>query len=320
MSPVIANAFLQKAMPWLAPCSLVTGLLFGGSLASWTWAVPWLFALMTFSSSLSLRLRDLWRIMAQPGFLFIHLIILYIALPLCVRLCAGLVFDDARVVAGLVIISLVPAGSSSLIWVGIYRGNVALALAVIVMDTLFVPFFMPFMLHMLAGTRVSMNHGEIMVSLAFMLLLPTLLAVAMNGVSRGLAEKALSPWLSLLSKLGIVCLLLINGGVASPYFQNPDRQIWIIVFFVFCLCCSGYAATFAAGKLLFRKKGDIMAFMLSGGIRNVGAGAAIAMLHFSPLTCLTVVIGMMFQQLLGYNAGLLADRILPDEPHPEEHG
>ncbi len=319
MSPAIANAFLQKAMPWLAPCSLVFGLLFGSGLASWTWAVPWLFAVMTFSSGLSLRLHDLRRIMAQPGFLFIHLIILYIALPLCTWLSAGLIFDDARVVTGLVIISLVPAGSTSLIWVGIYRGNVALALAVIVMDTLFVPFFMPFMLNMLAGTQISMNRIEIMTSLAVMILLPTMLAVAVNGVSRGAAGKSLSPWLSFLSKLGIVCLLLINGGVASPYFQNPDRQLWIIVFFIFCLCCSGYVVTFFTGKLLFRKKGDIMAFMLSGGIRNVGAGAAIAMLHFPPLTCLTVVIGMMFQQILGYNAGLLADRVLPDEPRPKEN-
>ena len=307
-------------MPWLAPCSLVCGLIFGAGLASWTWAVPWLFAVMTFSAGLSLRLHDLRRIMAQPGFLFLHLIILYVALPLCTRLIAGLIFDDPQVVTGLVIISLVPAGSTSLIWVGIYRGNVALALAVIVMDTLFVPFFMPFILNMLAGAQAGMNHTEIMISLAVMILLPTLWAVAVNHVSRGAAEKTLSPWLSFLSRLGIVCLLLINGGVAAPYFQSPNRQFLIIVFFIFCLCCSGYAVTFFTGKLLFRKKGDIMAFMLSGGIRNVGAGAAVAMLHFSPLTCLTVVIGMMFQQILGYNAGLLADRILPEEPQSAEHG
>ena len=257
MSPAIANTFLQKAMPWLAPCSLVCGLIFGAGLASWTWAVPWLFAVMTFSAGLSLRLHDLRRIMAQPGFLFLHLIILYVALPLCTRLIAGLIFDDPQVVTGLVIISLVPAGSTSLIWVGIYRGNVALALAVIVMDTLFVPFFMPFILNMLAGAQAGMNHTEIMISLAVMILLPTLWAVAVNHVSRGAAEKTLSPWLSFLSRLGIVCLLLINGGVAAPYFQSPNRQFLIIVFFIFCLCCSGYAVTFLPENSSSEKKATL---------------------------------------------------------------
>ena len=311
MSPALANSVLQRAMPWLAPCSLIAGLLFGGPLSSLTWAVPWIFAVMTFTSGLALRLSDLKRIVTHPFFLVIHLVILYIALPVCTWIIAGLLFDDPLIIMGFVIISLVPVGSTSLIWVGIYRGNVALALAVIVIDTLIVPFFMPFMLGILAGAEISMDRVGIMTSLALMILLPTLLAIVVNSSTQGRAAKVLSPWLSLLSKIGIVFLLLINGGVASPYFHDPDWQFIGIVLFIFCLCCSGYVATFLAGKRLFSRRGDIMAFMLSGGIRNVGAGAAIAMLHFPPLTCLTVVIGMMFQQILGYNAGLIADRLLP---------
>ena len=301
-------------MPWLAPCSLICGLLFGGPLASLTWAVPWIFAVMTFSWGLSLRLSDLRRVVTHPFYLVIHLAILYVVLPVCTWIIAGLLFDDPRIIMGFVIISLVPVGSTSLIWVGIYRGNVALALAVIVIDILIVPFFMPFMLGILAGAQISMDRVGIMTSLALMILLPTLLAIVVNTSTPGKASKVLSPWLSLLSKTGIVFLLLINGGVASPYFHDPDWLFVGIVFFIFCLCCSGYVTTFLAGRRLFRRRGDIMAFMLSGGIRNVGAGAPIALLHFPPLTCLTVVIGMMFQQILGYNAGLIADRILPPDP------
>ena len=305
-------------MPYMAPLSLISGLIWGAPLAPYSWVIPWLFAVMTFSAGLSLDPQELKKLVTHPFFLLVNIFILHLVIPVGTWLLSSAIYSNSEIITGLVIISLTPIGSTSIVWVSIYKGNVSLALAVIVLDTLLVPIFPPFMLELLVGTGIEMDSLSIMTSLFWMILFPSLLAMLLNKISHGRARQILSPRLSVLSKIGIIALLAINGGVASPYFHNPTWQLLGILIFIFCLCCSGYIINYWAGKVLFKRKQDIMAFMLCGGIRNVGAGAAIAILYFPPLTCLTVVVGMMFQQILGYNAGLIADKRL-HEPIPVSH-
>lgn len=306
-----ANTLLQRIMPVLAPCSVVAGLIIGAPLAQYSGGVFWVFALMTFTAGLSLEPEMLVRVLRRPVALLVMLGLLHGAVPLVAWLGGNLFFSDPDIRLGLLLISLTPVGSTSLIWVSLYRGNVSLALSVIVLDTLLVPFILPFALHLLAGTSVELDSVGMWRSLCGMLLVPTALAVLANRLTGGRARTKGGPVLSLASKLGIVFLLSVNGGIAAPYFASPSwLMVWVLCS-VFLLCCSGYLLSFWVGKRLFpHSDDDIVAFTICGGLRNIAAGAAIAMMYFSSVTCFTVVLGMMLQQLLGCNAGMLARRRL----------
>lgn len=308
------DAFLQRRLPWLAPCSLLFGLFLGGGLTPCAPLVPWCFAVMTFSAGLSLRPAEFRVLLARPGFLAVHILTLHLVLPLAAWAVGHAVYADEAIVTGLILIALTPAGATSVVWVGLYKGNMALALSVLLADTLVAPLVIPPMLQWLAGAEVGVDALGMTATLAGMVLAPTLLAVGLNALSRGQAQQRLSRPLGFASKLCIVGILAVNGGVASASFRAADWRIVGLVCFVFGLCCSGYLVAFCSGRALFRRREDVLAFTICGGLRNVAVGAALALLYFPPLTSLTVVTGMLFQQILGCNAGRLADRLLKNAP------
>lgn len=314
MSLARFDAFLQRRLPWLAPCSLVFGLVFGGWLAPCAPLVPWCFTVMTFSAGLSLRLTEFRVLLGRPGFLAVQIMLLHLVIPLAAWAVGNAVYADPAIVTGLIIIALTPAGTTSVVWVGIYKGNVALALAVLLTDTVAAPLLIPPMLKLLAGADVAMDTLGMMSTLAGMVLLPTLLAVTLNTLSRGAVQRRLGRSLGRASKLCIMGILAVNGGVASASLRGADWRLIGLVCFVFGLCCFGYLVAFCSGRVLFRRREDVLAFTICGGLRNVTAGATLALLYFPPLTSLTVVAGMLFQQILGCNAGRLADRLLKDAP------
>ncbi len=308
------NTILQRSMPVLAPASLIGGLLLGHGLAPLSWLIPWCFALMTFSACLSLTIGDLRRTLSRPGFLAANLLILHGLMPLCAWIIGRTLYADPLITTGLVIIALAPVGTTSLIWVSLYRGRVSLALAVILVDTLLAPALIPLMLKLLSGAQVALDSFALMRTLFLMILLPSLAAVALNRLSAGGVYRAAGRQLALLSKLAIMGILLINGSLASGYVREASWLLLGLLVVVFCLCCLGYVISFYTGKRLFHDKADIIAFMMCGGLRNVGAGVALSVLFFPPMVTFTAVIGMLFQQILGCNAGRLADRLLSEEP------
>lgn len=308
------DAFLQRRLPWLAPLSLLFGLVFGGWLAPCAPLVPWCFAVMTFSAGLALRPAEFRVLLARPGFLAVQIATLHLLIPLAAWAVGHAVYNDAAIITGLIIISLTPAGATSVVWVGIHKGNVALALAVLLADTVAAPLLIPPMLKVLAGTEVAVDTPGMMTTLAGMVLLPSLLAVLVNTLTRGGFQQRLGRPLGLASRLCIVGILAVNGGVASSTFRSADWRLAGLLAVVFGLCCFGYAVAFCSGRVLFRRREDVLAFTICGGLRNVAAGATLALLYFPPLTSLTVVAGMLFQQILGCNAGRLADRLLKNAP------
>lgn len=301
-----ANAALQRGMPVLAPLSVVTGLAVGAPLAAYSGAVFWVFAFMTFTSGLSLNPSELRSVFRYAAPLVCMLFLLHGVMPLAAWLGGLLCFSDPAVRLGLVLITLTPVGTSSLIWVAFYRGNVLLALAVITLDTLLIPFLFPVLLRLFTGAAVQLDMWAMWRSLCGMLLLPTLFAMSVNVFTNKRMRDAYVPVFSLLSKLGILFMLSVNGGIAAPYFREPSWHMLLVFAGVLALCCAGYALSYGVGRRFFSKHEDIMSFTLCGGLRNTASGAAVAMLHFSPATCFTLVFGMVLQQILGYNAGRIA--------------
>lgn len=314
MTLAAANALLQKLMPALAPLSLLGGLLFGSGLASGTWLVPWIFSLMTFTAGLALEAGEFRRIAARPLFLPASLVLLHVFMPLLALALSRLLGLDDDTTLALVIIALTPAGTTAVVWVGAYGGNLSLAFSVIMADTLAVPLLIPAMLGLLAGVGAGVQSAGLFATLFWMLLFPSLLAATAQKLSGGAARRVLAGPLGLLSKLGIIAILLINGGAAAAYFQHVTWALLGRVLLVFSLCCAGYAVGFIGARLLLRDKADVIAFTICCGLRNVSAGAALAILYFSPLTAFTVILGMLFQQILGCLGGMTASRLLDRFP------
>ncbi|SET23552.1 bile acid:sodium symporter family protein [Paenibacillus sp. NFR01] len=311
-----ANRVLNRMMPLITPVSVLTGVLLGSTLSSYTFLSPWLFAFMTFAGSISLGVKDFVNVLKKPLPLFACLLILHIAMPLVALGIGNALYPaDHYTITGLVLAAVIPTGISSFIWVSIYKGNTALTLSIILIDTLLAPFAVPGVLSVLIGTNVELDTWAMMRSLFWMIVVPSLLGMLLNEWSKGAVAPRWSPRLNPFSKLFMAVVIMINGSVISPYLAKITWHLVGLACVIVLMASIGYALCFLTAKLMRWNEADEVALIFNGGMRNISAGAVLAVSYFAPPVAVPVVLGMVFQQLLASFVGLLLgsrSRIKPE--------
>ena len=293
------NRFLVKMMPIITPTSVILGILLSTYLSDYSFLVPWLFAFITFEGSLGLNFRSIKGAILHPFPVFIALGFLHIIMPLWAWGIGHITFSgDSLTITGLILGMAIPTAITSFIWVSIYNGNTALTLSIILIDSLLSPFIVPLTLSLFIGQTVEMDIMGMMKGLILMIVLPSILAMILNELTRGKVEKVWRPRLSPISKLLLATVVALNGAVVAPYFQEITFKIILIALTVILIATSGYAFAFCIAKLLKMKKENIITLTYIGGMRNISGGAVIAVTYFPSAVVLTVVLGMLFQQIL----------------------
>jgi len=99
----------------------------------------------------------------HPLPIFVVLLLLHLFIPLWAFAVGHLAFqEDSFTIIGLVLAVIIPTGVTSFIWVSIHKGNLALALAVILIDTFISPFVVPASLLVLVGRTVEIDVWNMM--------------------------------------------------------------------------------------------------------------------------------------------------------------
>ncbi|MDO7905323.1 bile acid:sodium symporter family protein [Paenibacillus sp. JX-17] len=298
------NSRLNRMMPLITPTSIVIGVLCGGFLSSYTFLSPWLFAFMTFAGSISLSFRDFLSVLRKPLPLVACLLVLHVLMPLVALLTGRLVFPyDPYTITGLVLAAAIPTGISSFVWVSIYKGNIALTLSIILVDTLLAPFAVPGILSLLIGTSVHMDILPMMSSLFGMIVVPSLLGMALNEWTRGAVVPVWGPRMNPFSKLAMAMVIAINGSVVAPYLSDISLGLVGMAVIIITLAAAGYLLSYFISVLMGWSEADQIALIFNGGMRNISAGAVLAVAYFPAPVAVPVVLGMVFQQLLASLAG-----------------
>lgn len=302
------NRQLEKFMPFITPASVILGIIFSEHLLSFSFLIPWIFALMTFSGSLGSNFSSFKGVAKSPLPLIIILLLLHVIMPVIAWITGQLIFmDDYLTVTGLVLGAVIPTGVTSVIWVSIYKGNMALALSIILIDTVLSPFLVPQTLSLLVGQNVEMDTFSIMNGLLFMVVLPSLIGMLVNHLSKGKSVKA-GKMLSPFSKLGLATVVMINGAVVAPYVVDFNGKLFLIAITVFVLACVCYVLIWMISKWLKQDRETRAVMLFTGGMRNISAGAVIAIQYFPAAVALPVIMGMLFQQMLASIFGSLFKR------------
>jgi bile acid:Na+ symporter, BASS family len=71
-----------------------------------------------------------------------------------------------------------------------------------------------------------------------------------------------------------------------------------IIITVFLIALTGYLLSFLIGIYFKVGRDDVISLTFSGGMRNISAGAVIAVSYFPAAVAVPVVVGMLFQQIL----------------------
>ncbi len=305
-SVMALNRRLDKLMPILTPSGVVLGFLLPHIFLPIKPLVPWLFGVLTFSGAMNLKRRDFGAAVATPFPILVFFLLAHLCMPLVALGATHLVLPaDTDAQVGFVLLFSAPTAVSAFVWVTIFGGDVALGLAILLLDTFAAPLLMPITVALLTGSNVKLDGTSMALSLTLMVVIPTVLAVATNELSGGRAPKIIGPYLSPLSKLFMVTVVAANSAAVAPGvdFSNP-RVVGV------ALCAIVFTSLgFVLGKCVGFipgvgiKRGRTIFFYT--GMRNISAAATIAIALFPEGVALPAVLGMVFQQTLAAVFGRL---------------
>ena len=309
---------LREYMAFVTFSAMILGLLVGEPAAKLAWAVPWFFSVLTFNSGLGLRIQDLRCLQSKPWIIPFHLLWLHAITPLIALGVSSLFPFPPEAIMGFVILAIIPVSASCVVWIAMYRGNIALGMALVFIDTLFAPFLIPYALDFLFGSTVHMDPLRMLRGLFWMLLFPTLLALFLNRLTDGKLQRVAGKPVATLAQCSIFMILFINGGIVAPLFRNLDILFVAIFAMAFAFLCLWFVLNYLLGRLLLGNDADTISFMLNSTIRSTTTGMVIAMTYFSPLTTLTVVSMMLVQQPMASFIGKRLSRKFANREHAED--
>ncbi|MDI2587942.1 bile acid:sodium symporter [Psychrobacillus sp. NEAU-3TGS] len=191
-----------------------------------------------------------------------------------------------------------PTGVTSVIWVNMCKGHLPLSLSIILIDTLLSPIVMPFLLDVIAGKSIAIDTKSIIIDLLWMIVLPSIVGIILNEVSKGSIRKNFGKYLAPFSKLSLFGVVMINSSAVAPYLKDISWELIGVIFVVLLLAISGYTFALLLGRFIWKDTSILTTFVFIGGMRNIAVGVIVATTYFPPKVAMPVVFGMLFQQVL----------------------
>jgi predicted Na+-dependent transporter len=300
------NEWLERLMPLITPLGILAGFLFPRIFIKLRPFVPLLFGIMTLSGALKLKLREFGETIKSPLGIGLFFLSSHILMPLMVLLITTPVFGgDPDTIAGYILLYSVPTAVSGFIWVAMFRGDRALALTLILLDTLLAPLLVPGTMSLLLGARVSLDMSGIALSLLVMVVCPTILGVGINEASGGRIPARICPYLNPLAKICLTAVIAANASPAASIVRIDDPRIWLIGAICIVLSALGYALAKISGLPGSLGPEKRVTLFFSGGLRNISAATTIAIDFFPAPTALPCLLGIVFQQVMAAIMGRL---------------
>lgn len=309
------GVFIGRHMVVIVLCCLAAGILLPQVFAPLRPAVPTFFAIMSFQSALGITLRGLKDAVVHPLAIVLALVYVHVLSPLIAFLVGTALFGaDSDLVVGIVLEYCVPVATSSIMWVAMYRGNLAIALATLLVSVFVSPFSIPLALHLLFGTVVEVNALGMILDMLYMVVVPSLIGIVVNEATHGLGTRTLSTSLMPLARLMLVVIIATNSSAISDFVFHLTPQLAGVLVFVGLFASFNFLMGAALAYVFRQRRERAVAMLFQSGMRNISAGAVLAMQYFPPASLFAVMAGVLFQQVLAALFGKVADRLLSRLP------
>lgn len=258
-----------------------------------------LFSYMTFVTALGTSMRDFLQVLNRPWLPLWALFLIHIVVPL-VAWIVGLIFysGDFAMRLGFLISASIPIGVTSIIWTSVARGDVALALVVVTLDTLIVPIWIPTFFSFIAGKTMHIDFLHMLLQLLWMVTIPSIVGMAVNDLTHGKMQSFSRSVGGFTSKFAMFTVVFINSAMIAPQIQWSTALIKMLVV-LFLLAVAGYSLGYLGSLVLRNRQRDKVATMVYNvGMRNISFGSVLAIAYFSPTVAIPVTLAMLYQQPL----------------------
>jgi len=304
------NLALNRLIPVTTPAAVALGLIFPFIFIRLRPLVILLFGIMTFSGALKLTARELGNTIKSPVPIILFFITSHVIMPLAAFASSSLIIPNQDIIAGFVLLFAGPTAVSGFIWVMIFKGDKALSLTFILLDTILAPVVVPATLSVIIGESISMDMSGIAVSLIFMVVVPTIIAVSINEFSKGKIPGTICPFIEPFAKICLILVIAANSSVIAPDINLNDPVFWIAAALCIVLTVVGFLLAKlngVIGKRAFKLTGAVndsgsgekaTSLIIAGGLRNNSAVMTIAVTFFPEAAVIPTLLSIIFQQII----------------------
>ncbi|OWA34598.1 bile acid:sodium symporter [Saccharibacillus sp. O16] len=294
------SGWVDRGMFWITPSMLVLGLIFSPLFLSWVPAIPYLFAYITFVMGVGCGRDHLKQVFSSPLPIILTLILSHVVAPLAAFALGSVWFGvSSPYTVGLVLFTVIPLGVSSVLWIELSGGSLALGLAMVLLDSVLSPVIVPGLIQLFFGTQLTFDTLHLMRDLLLMVVVPTVLGIVIYERSGGRFKQQAGPILLPISKIFFMLVILLNAAGIAPYAYELRGDLLSVIPAVLILVALGYMLGYYSPLLLRLKRPELLVTVsFAAGMRNNSLGLVLALGYFSPQAAVPVVLAILVQQPL----------------------
>jgi predicted Na+-dependent transporter len=269
-----------------------------------------LFAYMTFVTALGTSFKQFLGVLRKPWIPLWVLFLVHIMAPVTAWI-VGILFypNEPFIRMGYLISASIPIGVTSIIWTALVKGDLAVSLVAVTLDTFVVPIVLPLFFNLVVGQAIGLNYGQMIEELMLMVTVPSILGMLCHDWTKGKIVQFSTSVGGTTSKIGLFFVILINSAMVMPQI-NWDLSILKTLFVTLLIVAVGYFVGYVGSLILQKPSRELVLTMIySVGMRNNACGLVIALTYFPPKVAIPITLSMLFQQPLASIVSSLNKRI-----------
>lgn len=300
-------------LPVLALLSSAAAYLEPGPWVAMKPAIVPLLGLVMFGMGMTLTLERFAQVLRRPRLVLLGLALQFGVMPLAGWLIAETLGLPAALLAGLVLVGASPGGTASNVICYLARGDVALSITLTTASTLLAVLLTPALTWLYAGQRVPVPAGDMLISIAQVVLLPVALGALVNRLA-GVRLAMLRRVFPLLSVPAIAVIIAIVVGLNQGALGSLGVAVVVaVVLHNGAGLTSGYWIARALGEDEARAR----TLAIEVGMQNSGLAAALAAKYLPAAAALPGAVFSIWHNLSG---SALAAWWSRQEPEPRKAG
>jgi len=292
---------INQYYKYLILVSIALGGLFPRLGPSLKFLVPYLIATMTGFLALTCSRKDFQGILREPSSLLLGLTLMFGLMPLLSYvLSLSLLSESFDVAAGLILVASTPCPWAVGIWTGLAKGEVTLALSLLVSSLVLSVFLTPLVMAIYVGTYVELDVLQMATDLVFMIIVPIVLVAGLKSKIKANLE-AFNPVFFSASSVAAIILGAIVGATVFPLLFGEGNKGFLpmLTLATVIQCLLSFFLSYSVSRSLFKRSlRQSIALTYATGSRNNSVAMALALAYMSPIAALPSIIYLITQVII----------------------
>lgn len=295
-NPEDRSAFYAVTIfPLLIVAAGILGFILPGAFSGLSGWVNPLLGFIMFGMGLTLTWPDFGMVARRPVPVVIGVVAQFVIMPLLGFAISWALQLPSELAIGVILVGCCPGGTASNVVSYLARGDVALSVAMTTISTLIAPFVTPVLAVLLAGERMSVSGGAMMLSILQVVLAPVLVGLLVRWLLPRIVAVVtpVLPWASV-AAISVIVAIVVSGSAAA--IVSAGLLVLVAVVLHNGL---GYALGYGAAAMFRLAPSARRTTAIEVGMQNSGLATSLAHTYFTPEAALPGAVFSVWHNVSG---------------------